>query len=153
MISIQVCILIFLSGFDGSSGIGLISIKTEIAQYYLRHPSKNYKPIWQEITKKFLLLKATIEYLTDYPEATYEDLLGRLAELHDSSSYSSASENFDSQAKFSFNSESFLNHADFILQSVKSFDESGGDDDVPLLLTPALTTFAGMLSHIKAFDN
>ena len=67
----------WIAGFDGGEQ-ALIGFTTAYADYILMNPSEQYETIMATVHEKIYLSKIVIEFLEEYPEASYEDLLNRI---------------------------------------------------------------------------
>ena len=67
----------WIAGFDGGEQ-ALIGFTTAFADYFLMNPSMEYEPFMSAVHEKIYLSKIVIEFLEEYPEATYEDLLNKI---------------------------------------------------------------------------
>lgn len=117
----------WFTGFDRDDSIQ-IGIDTCYASYFLRNPHVSYKRFVDRLMDKLNLCKIIIEFLDEFPEANYNDLIDVI----------------QVRSKYQYSDESLMKNANFIVQQIISYDDESGDDDERKLLE----TFA-----IKEFMN
>jgi DNA (cytosine-5)-methyltransferase 1 len=99
--------------------------------------SEDYSMIMSSVQEKIYLSKIVIEYLEDYPKATYEDLLNKIETTVPPQSIGC----------ISFSEDALLRHAQFIIEQVESYDQYCDEDEDLLLVSPgmrALIKLAGV---------
>ncbi|CAL1530549.1 unnamed protein product [Lymnaea stagnalis] len=115
----------FVSGFDGGEN-ALIGFSTAYAEYILMQPSEAYSSFIDQMKVKVHMSKIVIEFLTNNPDATYEDLLNKIQTTVPPAGLTSFSE------------DSLLRHAQFVVDQVQSFDEAAAEDEFLLIVTPCM---------------
>ncbi|KAG1714242.1 DNA (cytosine-5)-methyltransferase 1 [Nymphon striatum] len=113
------------AGFDGGEKT-LVGFSTLYCHYFMMNPSTEYAPYIDNIQEKVFMNKVTIEFLTENPYTTYEDLLHKLETVVPPFGIPS------------FGEDSLLKHAQFIVDQVSSYDDLGDEDENRLLLTPCM---------------
>ncbi|KAK0063574.1 DNA (cytosine-5)-methyltransferase 1 [Biomphalaria pfeifferi] len=124
----------FVSGFDGGEN-ALIGFSTGFAEYILMQPSEAYAPFIDQMKVKVHMSKIVIEFLSNNPDALYEDLLNKIQTTVPPAGLTSFSE------------DSLLRHAQFIVDQVQSYDDAAENDEFLLITTPcmrALIKLAGV---------
>ncbi|KAH9507553.1 DNA (cytosine-5)-methyltransferase 1 [Bulinus truncatus] len=124
----------FVSGFDGGEN-ALIGFSTAFAEYILMQPSEAYAPFIDQMKVKVHMSKIVIEFLSNNPDASYEDLINKIQTTVPPAGLTSLSE------------DSLLQHAQFLVDQVQSYDDAAEDDEFLLIATPcmrALIKLAGV---------
>uniref|UniRef100_F6XUV4 DNA (cytosine-5)-methyltransferase 1 n=1 Tax=Ciona intestinalis TaxID=7719 RepID=F6XUV4_CIOIN len=111
-------------GFDGGEK-ALVGFSSAFADYFLMEPSHAYAPLWASIQEKIHMSKIVIEFLSDVPDADYEDLVNRIQ--------TSVPPPTLGVAKFT--EDSLLRHAQFVVEQVESYDNARSDEEDSLLGT------------------
>ncbi|KAH7980184.1 hypothetical protein HPB49_013687 [Dermacentor silvarum] len=119
------------AGFDGGEN-AVIGFTTPYADYVLMSPSEQYAPFIDAIKEKIYMSKLVIETVVKDPNTTYEDLLNKL-ELTP-----------PPQGIAKFTEDSLLRNAQFVIDQVQSFDVTGDDDEVHLIVTPCLRSLVNL---------
>uniref|UniRef100_A0ABM0M046 DNA (Cytosine-5)-methyltransferase PliMCI-like n=1 Tax=Saccoglossus kowalevskii TaxID=10224 RepID=A0ABM0M046_SACKO len=86
-------------------------------------PSECYAPIYNSMKEKIHMSKIVIEYLQNNQFSTYEDLMNKIQVTVPPSGCASYTE------------DTFLRHAQFVVEQIESYDEAGDDDEFSLLTT------------------
>ncbi|GIZ05326.1 hypothetical protein CEXT_541021 [Caerostris extrusa] len=115
----------WVSGYDGGAK-ALIGFGTAFAEYILMSPSEEYAPFVNAVQEKIYISKAVIELLCENEQATYEDLMNTLETT------------VPPQGVSSFNEDTLLRHAQFIVDQVQSFDSAADDNDTILITSPCI---------------
>ncbi|XP_011402705.2 PREDICTED: DNA (cytosine-5)-methyltransferase 1-like isoform X1 [Amphimedon queenslandica] len=126
----------WIAGFDGGEK-ALVGFSTAYAEYILMDASDDYAEIMASVQEKIYLSKILIEYLEEFPAATYEDLLNKIQTSVPPQSIGCTS----------FTEDSLLRHAQFIVEQVESYDQYCDEDEDLLLVSPcmrALIKLAGV---------
>ena len=77
------------------------------AEYILMNPSECFEPFMEVMMSKIQLSKVVIEFLTDFPDSSYEDLLNHLQTAPPVKGQTS-----------SFSEDSLLRHSQWIVDQV-----------------------------------
>lgn len=93
------------TGFDGGEN-ALVGFSTAYADYILMKPSEVYAPFLDPVMGKIHMSKIVIEFLTENPIATYEDLLNKVQTTVPPNGITSYSE------------DSLLRHAQWVVNQV-----------------------------------
>ncbi|GIY34057.1 hypothetical protein CDAR_419951 [Caerostris darwini] len=115
----------WVSGYDGGAK-ALIGFGTAFAEYILMSPSEEYAPFVNAVQEKIYISKAVIELLCENEQATYEDLMNTLETT------------VPPQGVSTFNEDTLLRHAQFIVDQVQSFDSAADDNDTILITSPCI---------------
>ncbi|GFT18091.1 hypothetical protein NPIL_265861 [Nephila pilipes] len=115
----------WVSGFDGGEK-ALIGFGTAFAEYILMNPSEEYAPFVSAAQEKIYISKAVIELLCENEQATYEDLMNALETT------------VPPQGLPSFNEDTLLRHAQFVVDQVQSFDSAADENDLILITAPCM---------------
>ncbi|GFS20276.1 DNA (cytosine-5)-methyltransferase [Elysia marginata] len=119
----------FISGFDGGEN-ALIGFSTAYAEYILMEPSEAYTPLIEQMKVKVHMAKIVIEFLTNNEDASYEDLLNRIQTTVPPPGLTGV---------VSFTEDSFLRHAQFVVDQVQSYDDAAAEDESLLITTPCVS--------------
>uniref|UniRef100_H2YXW0 Cytosine-specific methyltransferase n=1 Tax=Ciona savignyi TaxID=51511 RepID=H2YXW0_CIOSA len=114
-------------GFDGGER-ALVGFSTGFADYYLMEPSLSYSPQWSSIQEKIYMSKNVIEFLSETPDADYEDLVNRIQTSVPPPTLGIAK----------FTEDSLLRHAQFVVEQVESYDNARSEEEDSLLGTPCM---------------
>eukprot|EP00095_Tigriopus_kingsejongensis_P009171 maker-scaffold145_size311916-snap-gene-0.17 protein:Tk09171 transcript:maker-scaffold145_size311916-snap-gene-0.17-mRNA-1 annotation:"dna (cytosine-5)-methyltransferase -like" len=110
----------WVTGFNQGENI-TIGITTALADYHLKLPSAEYKPIMDELTEKIVLSKMVFEIgdlaFEDANDISYEDLLLKLVNMA------------PTYGLDFFSEEVLLNNARFIVDQIGSFEEGDLEDE------------------------
>ncbi|ESN92163.1 hypothetical protein HELRODRAFT_116156 [Helobdella robusta] len=120
------------AGFDGGE-VPVVGFSTAFAEYILLSPSDAYKPFWDAVSDKTQLSKVVIEFLKESIEKdeqpSYEDLVNRIQ----------VSDRFFLSSN-RFTEDSLLQHAQFIIDQLQSYDDTADTEDVLLIIQPCIRT-------------
>lgn len=111
----------WIAGYDGGEE-ALIGFSTEYADYILMEPNAQYRPYMQSAVEKIHMSKFVIEFVSQQPDATFDDLLEHIQSTT------------PPKGLPPFTQDALITHAQFIIDQISSYD-SAADEDEPLLLT------------------
>ena len=95
------------TGFDGGEA-ALIGFSTAFAEYILMTPSEAYVPFVDAVLEKINMSKIVIEFVTNNPDANYEDLINKVQTTVPPMGLSSYSE------------DSLLRHSQWVVDQVRN---------------------------------
>ncbi|XP_014236147.1 DNA (cytosine-5)-methyltransferase 1-like [Trichogramma pretiosum] len=105
-----------------------ICLSTDLGEYYLMQPSKEYAPFLYSVMLKIFISKIIIEYLIYEPNSNYEDLLDKIR---------TSTLNYGGN-DLKLSEETLFQYSTFICEQVISFDDLAEPDESLLIIAPCL---------------
>ncbi|XP_006898898.1 PREDICTED: DNA (cytosine-5)-methyltransferase 1 [Elephantulus edwardii] len=117
----------WITGYDGGEK-ALLGFSTSFAEYIMMDPSPEYASIFALIQEKIYISKIVVEFLKNFRDSTYEDLINKIETTVPPPGL----------GLNRFTEDSLLRHAQFVVEQVESYDEAGDSDEEPIFLSPCM---------------